>query len=58
MKLHFEYDQEKKHTIRYKEIPPTTGAYVLSNIYVQKWFAEDAETLTVEILKGTEAEGS
>ena len=47
----FEIEKEVKHSVRYKEVVEGGNAPVIGSIYVQKWFAGDAKTLTVTIEK-------
>lgn len=49
--LKFEIEKEVKHSIRYKEVSEDGQPPVVGSIYVQKWFAGDAEELIVTIEK-------
>ena len=46
-----EFEKETKNSVRYKEVPEAGKAPVLGSLYVQKWFAGDAKTLSVTIDK-------
>ena len=51
MELRFERDDEKKNSVRYREVPEEGRAPVLGTIYVQKWFAKDATELVVTVAR-------
>jgi hypothetical protein len=55
VKVTFEKDRDTKHTTRYKEVvTDETAPVVIGTMYVQKWAAKGAESITVEITLGTE----
>ncbi|MFT5720055.1 MAG: hypothetical protein ACI9W6_000345 [Motiliproteus sp.] len=47
----FELEKEVKHSVRFKEIVEDGRAPVIGSIYVQKWYAGDAKTLSISISK-------
>ena len=49
IELRFEREDEKKNSVRYREVQEEGRAPVLGMIYVQKWFAGDAAALVVTI---------
>ncbi len=49
IELRFEREDEKKNSVRYREVPEEGRAPVLGTIYVQKWVAGDAAALVVTI---------
>ncbi len=53
----FELEKEVKHSVRFKEVVEEGRAPVVGSIYVQKWYAGDAKTLTVTLSKPDETEG-
>jgi hypothetical protein len=50
-KIKFEVEKETKNSVRYKEVPKEGTAPIVGSLYVQKWFAGDAQNLTVTIEK-------
>lgn len=49
--LQFVIEKETKNSVRYKEQPEDGKAPIMGTLYVQKWFAGNAETLEVTIEK-------
>lgn len=49
--IQFEIEKETKNSVRYKEVPQAGTAPIVGSLYVQKWFAGDAQNLTVTIQK-------
>lgn len=47
----FELEKTVKHSVRFKEIVEEGRAPVVGSIYIQKWYAGDAKTLTLTIEK-------
>ncbi|RBP51074.1 hypothetical protein [Arenicella xantha] len=47
----FSIEKETKNSVRYKEQPEAGKAPIIGTLYVQKWFAGDAETLEITIAK-------
>jgi len=45
----FEFEKETKNSVRYKEVPEDGKAPIVGTLYVQKWFAGSAKTLSVTI---------
>lgn len=50
--LTFQREKDTKHTVRYQEVERPGKPLVVGSLYVQKWFAEDAATLTVTVSTG------
>lgn len=50
----FELEKEVKHSVRFKEIVEEGRAPVIGSIYVQKWYAGDAKTLSITLNKTAE----
>jgi hypothetical protein len=51
--VEFVFEKENKNSVRYKEVPEPGKAEVLGSIYVQKWFAEGAKSLTLTLEKNS-----
>ena len=51
MELTFEREKETRNTVRYQEIPEEGKPPIIGTLYLQKWFAGDAASLTVTIEK-------
>ena len=49
--INFEFEKETKNSVRYKEAPDAGKAPVVGSLYIQKWFAGDAKSLTITIDK-------
>jgi hypothetical protein len=47
----FKIEKETKNSIRYAEVPEKGQPPIIGSLYVQKWFAGDAEELEVTIKK-------
>lgn len=56
IQVQFELEKTVKHSVRYKEIVEEGRAPLVGSLYVQKWYAGDAKTLTVTISKPGELE--
>tara|TARA_R110001583_G_scaffold41161_1_gene131017 strand:+ start:5230 stop:5409 length:180 start_codon:yes stop_codon:yes gene_type:complete len=56
IRVKFELEKEVKHSVRFKEIVEEGRAPVIGSIYVQKWYAGDAKTLSISIHKPGEAD--
>ena len=50
-KIKFEIEKETKNSVRYKEVPKEGTAPIVGSLYVQKWFAGNAQNLTITIEK-------
>jgi len=51
IKVTFELERQVKHSVRFKEIVEEGRAPVIGSIYVQKWYAGDAKTLSITLRK-------
>ena len=51
MEFRFEREDEKKNSVRYREVTEEGRAPVLGTIYVQKWFAKDSAELVVTVAR-------
>lgn len=51
MRVRFEREKETKHTVRYKEMPEEGKPPVAGTIYLQKWYAGEAEEIFITIEK-------
>ena len=49
--VHFEFEKETVHSVRYKEIPEEGRAPVIGSLYVQKWFAGTTKSIDITIEK-------
>jgi hypothetical protein len=49
MIVEFKKAKETKNTVKYDEVQVAGKPPVIGTLYVQKWFADDKTTLTVEI---------
>jgi hypothetical protein len=47
----FKIEKETKHTVRYAEVPVEGEPPIIGTLYVQKWFAGNAEELEVTVRK-------
>ncbi len=47
----FEIEKETKNTVKYNEVPEAGQAPIIGTLYVQKWFAGDAQKLVVTVRK-------
>jgi len=47
--IKFEIEKETKNSVRYKEVPQEGTAPIVGSLYVQKWFAGAAKSLTVTV---------
>jgi|TARA_R110002020_G_scaffold373379_2_gene584821 hypothetical protein len=47
--IRFEKEQDKKYSIRYKELVPDDRAAVIGTLYVQKWFAQGSNLIDVTV---------
>ncbi|MEH6470846.1 MAG: hypothetical protein V7752_06300 [Halopseudomonas sp.] len=56
IKVKFELEKQVKHSVRYKEVVEEGRAPVVGSLYVQKWYAGDAKTLTLTLSKPGEDE--
>ncbi len=56
IKVKFELEKEVKHSVRFKEVVEEGRAAVVGSLYVQKWYAGDAKTLTLTLSKPGETE--
>ncbi len=45
----FEIEKETKNSVRYKEIPEAGQPPIIGSLYVQKWFAGNAKSVTMTI---------
>lgn len=50
--IEFRKLRDTKNTVRFEEEVPAGKPPVIGTIYVQKWFAGDADKLTITIDKG------
>ncbi len=47
----FVIEKETKHTVRFEEVPGAGQPPIIGTLYVQKWFAGNAQKLEVTIRK-------
>lgn len=47
----FTFEKETKNSVRYKEVSEEGKAPIMGTIYVQKWFAGDAQDIEITIDK-------
>ncbi len=47
----FTLEKETKNSVRYKETPEEGKAPIMGTIYVQKWFAGNAQNIEITIDK-------
>lgn len=51
MKVKLEREKETKNTVRYQEVTEEGKPTVIGTLYLQKWFAGEADTINVAIEK-------
>ena len=51
MTLKFKKEKETKNTVRFQEVPEEGKPPVIGTLYLQKWFAGEADTITIAIEK-------
>jgi hypothetical protein len=47
----FVIEKETKHTVRFEEVPGNGQPPIIGSLYVQKWFAGDAQEIEITIRK-------
>jgi hypothetical protein len=51
MILKFKKEKETKNTVRFHEVPEEGKPPVIGTLYLQKWFAGEADTINITIEK-------
>lgn len=49
--VNFEFEKLNKNSVRYKEVPQDGIPPVIGSIYVQKWYAGNANKIEITITK-------